>query len=69
MDISANRLTELEIRVAEQERVIEDLSDQLAQQWKHIDELNHRLSTLTKRFVSLEEQATPDIPITKPPHW
>lgn len=69
MDISANRLTELEIRIAEQERIIEELSDQLAQQWKHIDDLNHRLSVLTKRFVSLEEQAAPDIPITKPPHW
>lgn len=69
MDTSANRLIELEIRIAEQERIIEELSDQLAQQWKHIDDLNHRLSVLTKRFVTLEEQAAPDIPITKPPHW
>lgn len=69
MDTSANRLTELEIRIAEQERIIEELSDQLAQQWKHIDDLNHRLTVLTKRFVTLEEQAAPDIPITKPPHW
>lgn len=69
MDTTANRLTELEIRVVEQEKVIEELSDQLSQQWKQIDELNHRLSVLTKRFVSLEEQAAPDIPITKPPHW
>lgn len=69
MDTTANRLTELEIRVVEQERVIEELSDQLSQQWKQIDELSHRVSVLTKRFVSLEEQAAPDIPITKPPHW
>lgn len=69
MDTSANRLIELEIRIAEQERIIEELSDQLAQQWKHIDDLNHRLTVLTKRFVTLEEQAAPDIPITKPPHW
>ncbi len=69
MDTTANRLTELEIRVVEQEKVIEELSDQLSQQWKQIDELNHRVSVLTKRFVSLEEQAAPDIPITKPPHW
>ena len=24
---------------------------------------------LTNRFLALEEQAAPDVPVTKPPHW
>ncbi|KAB0571571.1 SlyX family protein [Brucella pituitosa] len=63
------RLTELEIRVAEQEKTIEELSSVLAEQWKTIDQLNKKLSALTDRFLTLEEQTAPEIPVTKPPHW
>ncbi len=34
------RLTELEIRVAEQEKTIDELSSVLAEQWKTIDRLS-----------------------------
>ncbi|MCX2695668.1 MULTISPECIES: SlyX family protein [Ochrobactrum] len=63
------RLTELEIRVAEQEKTIEELSAVLAEQWKAIDRLNKKHLALTDRFLTLEEQTAPEIPITKPPHW
>jgi len=63
------RLTALEIRTAEQERTIEELSDQIAGQWKVIDRLQKKLDTLTARFLSLEKQARPDTPVNKPPHW
>lgn len=66
---SNDRLTALEIRNAEHERTIAELSDQIAQQWKTIDRLQKKLDTLTERFLALEEQAAPDIPVTKPPHW
>ncbi len=65
----ADRLTALEIRAAEQERTIEELSGQLAQQWKTIDRMQKKLDTLAMRFLALEEQAAPDVPVTKPPHW
>ena len=65
----AGRLTDLEIRSAEQERTIAELSDQVAEQWKVIERLQKKLDALTERFLSLEEQAAPEIPVTRPPHW
>ena len=65
----ADRTTTLEIRATEQERTIEELSGQIAEQWKVIDRLQKKLDALTGRFLSLEEQAAPQIESTKPPHW
>lgn len=69
MSKDEDRLIALEIRSAEQEHIISELSDQLAQQWKVIDRLQKKLDALTGRFLALEEQATPAAPVTKPPHW
>ena len=63
------RLVALEIRHAEQERTIAELSEQLAEQWKTIDRLQRKLDALTERFLALEERAAPETPVTKPPHW
>ncbi|MBB6260030.1 SlyX protein [Paenochrobactrum gallinarii] len=63
------RLTELEIRITEQDKIIEDLSGEIAEQWKVIDHLRTKLNALTTRFLELEEQTQPDIPVTRPPHW
>ena len=65
----ADRLTTLEVRSTQQEKTIEELSDQVAEQWKVIDRLQKKLDALTNRFLSLEEQAAPSIEATKPPHW
>ncbi|KAB0537322.1 SlyX family protein [Pseudochrobactrum algeriensis] len=65
----SDRLTELEIRNAEQEKTIEDLSGEIAEQWKLITALNKKLSALTDRFLELEEQTAPEVSVTKPPHW
>lgn len=64
-----DRQTALEIRSAEQEKVIEELSGQIAEQWKVIESLQHKLDALTDRFLELEEQSAGEIPVTKPPHW
>ena len=63
------RLTVLEIRAAEQEKTIEELSGVIAEQWKTIENLRKKLDALTDRFLVLEEQTAPDVPVTKPPHW
>jgi len=63
------RLTTLEMRSAEQERTIAELSEQIAEQWKTIDRLQKKLGALTERFLTLEEQAAPEVPVTRPPHW
>jgi SlyX protein len=63
------RLTQLEILAAEQEKVIGELSGEIAEQWKAIERMQKKLDTLTERFLALEEQAAPDVPVTKPPHY
>jgi SlyX protein len=64
-----DRLEQLEILAAEQEKTIEELSGQLAQQWAQIERMQKKLDLLAERFLALEERTAPDIPVTKPPHW
>jgi len=66
---NTGRLTRLEILVTEQEKTIEELSGQVAEQWKVIEAMRRKLDALTDRFLVLEEQTAPDIPATKPPHY
>ncbi len=66
---STERLTRLEILVTEQEKTIEELSEQIAEQWKVIEGMRRKLDALTDRFLVLEEQTAPDVPVTKPPHY
>lgn len=69
MVVPADRLTTLEIRNTEQERVIEELSGQIAEQWRVIERLQKKIDALSERFLALEEQSAGEIPVTKPPHW
>lgn len=69
MIMPVDRLTTLEIRAAEQEKTIEELSGQIAEQWTAIERMQRKLDALTGRFMALEEQSAPEVPITKPPHW
>jgi SlyX protein len=64
-----DRLTRLEIIVTEQEKTIGELSAEMAEQWKTIERMRKKLGVLAERFLELEEQARPEIPVTKPPHW
>ncbi|MFN3442682.1 MAG: SlyX family protein, partial [Rhizobium rosettiformans] len=52
-----------------QTRVIEELSDQLAEQWKVVEQTRAKLDRLTERFLSLEEQALEAPAVTRPPHY
>jgi SlyX protein len=69
MIMPTDRLTTLEIRHTEQEETIEELSAQIAEQWRTIERLQKKLDALAERFLALEEQSAPEAPITKPPHW
>ncbi len=69
MKPAEDRLTDLEMLAAEQEKTIAELSDQIAGQWQLIERLQKKLDALAERFVALEEQTAPDVPVTKPPHW
>lgn len=63
------RITELEMRVAELERVNEDLSAQLADQWKVVEAQRAKMDELIRRFLTVEQAVQPEIPVDKPPHW
>jgi len=63
------RLVKLEELAAYQTKVIEELSDQLAEQWKVIEQTRAKLDRLTERFLSLEESSLEAPAITRPPHY
>lgn len=63
------RLVKLEELAAHQAKVIEELSDQLADQWKMIEQMRMKLDRLTERFLELEEASREAAPVTRPPHY
>ncbi|MCB1419279.1 MAG: SlyX family protein, partial [Notoacmeibacter sp.] len=52
--MSEDRITELEIRVAELERINDDLSGQLAEQWKVVEAQRAKMDELVRRFLTVE---------------
>jgi SlyX protein len=66
-DIS--RITALEEMVAHQAKTIDELSDQLAEQWKVVEQTRAKLDRLSERFLSLEEQSLEAPAVTRPPHY
>ncbi|KQR31874.1 SlyX family protein [Agrobacterium cavarae] len=68
-DHNEARIIALEETVAYQAKTIEELSDQLAEQWKVVEQTRAKLDRLTERFLSLEEQSLDAPAITKPPHY
>jgi SlyX protein len=69
MSEETNRITKLEEIVAHQAKTIEELSDQLAEQWKVVEQTRAKLDRLTERFLSLEEQSLEAPANTRPPHY
>jgi SlyX protein len=63
------RLVKLEELAAYQTKVIEELSDQLAEQWKVMEQTRAKLDRLTERFLSLEETSLEAPAVTRPPHY
>ena len=69
MSDEESRITKLEETVAHQAKTIEELSDQIAEQWKVVEQTRQKLDRLTERFLMLEEQSLEAPAITKPPHY
>jgi SlyX protein len=69
MSDSANaRLDALEIRVAYQDQVIEDLNQTIIDQWKQIDSLRRQLAEILDRVQEVEDGSTA-APERPPPHY
>lgn len=63
------RLEALEIRVAYQDQVIEDLNQTVIDQWKKLDALRRQLNELLDRVQEVEDTASPRAPEPPPPHY
>lgn len=62
------RIAELEVRIAEQDKVIADLNEMVVAQWRKIDSLERRVSELREEFdeASGLQGGGPEKP---PPHY
>jgi SlyX protein len=69
MSNDSERITRLEETIAHQAKTIEELSDQLTQQWTVVEQVRAKLERLTERFLSLEEQSLEAPATTRPPHY
>ena len=64
----ADRLTEIEIALAHQERLAEELSDVVRAQAARLDRLDRLAAELVERLAAAEARA-PDGGERPPPHW
>ena len=62
------RIDRLEMRLAEQGRVIDDLDAAVAAQWSVIDGLRRRLELCADRLAEAERRLPP-APEAAPPHY
>jgi SlyX protein len=63
-----DRLTDLERRIAEQDRVIADLNEMVVLQWRKLEAMERRLGELREEFDAAS-LAGPDAPEPPPPHY
>jgi SlyX protein len=69
-DSVSSRLEALEIRVAYQDKVIEDLNQTVIDQWKKLDTLRRQLNEVLDRVQEVEDNAGgPAAPEPPPPHY
>jgi SlyX protein len=65
----ADRIVDLEIALAHQTRITEELSAEMARQGETLDRLERGMKALAECFLALEEAAAPRAEITRPPHY
>jgi SlyX protein len=63
------RIDALEMRVAYQDKTIDDLNKAVVDQWKLIDALTRQLASLAERVQEAEENAGPAAQDRPPPHY
>ena len=68
MSDDADRIDRLEMRLAEQDRVIEDLDATVTAQWAAIEGLRRQVSQFVDRLADAERRL-PGEPEAPPPHY
>lgn len=67
--MNESRIVALEELVAHQAKQIEELSDELAKQWRIVDRMNEKVEILSDNYADLEDQGLGEPANTKPPHY
>ena len=69
-DLLEGRLTALESAFARREAEGQDLSDMVAEQWKVLEELRHKMTRIIDRLATLENSLkNTSEPDPTPPHY
>ena len=68
-DEALARFEALEIRIAHQDRTIEDLNTAVRDQWERIDNLAKQVERMADRLQRVEDTAPSDGPEPPPPHY
>ena len=69
-DLLEGRLTALESAFARREAEGQDLSDMVAEQWKVLEELRHKMTRIKDRLATLEDSLeNASEPDPAPPHY
>ncbi len=63
------RLEAMEMRIAHQDRTIEELNAAVTAQWKRIEGLAALLERMTDRLARVEDNAPSGEPDSPPPHY
>ncbi|MDE1173678.1 MAG: SlyX family protein [Parvibaculaceae bacterium] len=61
------RIDALEMHLAHQDQIVEELNKTIAMQWRQIDELTRKLTQLGKHVLELEDKAGAMPPVDRPP--
>ena len=64
-----DRITRLEETIAHQSLTIEEMSSEIATQWKTIDQMQIKLERLVEQFRALEDATLEAPSVTRPPHY
>ena len=68
-DPDTSRLDALEMRVAHQDRVIDDLNATITAQWSRIEGLLRQVAAMGERLGEAESRAASAGPVQPPPHY
>lgn len=63
------RIEDLQARSAHQERILEELNDVVAAQWKQIDVLTRKLEQMKEQLEEAVEPRPGNTPEPPPPHY
>jgi SlyX protein len=61
-----SRITELELRIAHQDKALGELNDVVLAQWKRIEMLERQLARMSE---DMQNQDQGPVPVDRPPHY